>query len=47
VRWRPALVGRVLRRLGRAAVQRVRRALQHLRSGWAFRDDAAPKWMED
>lgn len=44
--WRPALVGRVLVRLGVAAVRWGRRTLRNLRTGRAFRDDATPQWME-
>ncbi|MFB6231579.1 MAG: sulfotransferase [Salinibacter sp.] len=47
VRWRLALVSSLLRRLGEALFQRGRRALENLRSGRLFRDNAAPRWMED
>ena len=47
VEWRPPLVGQILRRLGTAALRWGRRTVHNLRSGHAFRDDAAPQWMED
>ncbi len=47
INWRPALVGQILKRLGTAALQRVRRTLRTLRSGRAFSDDATPQWMEE
>jgi len=47
VDWRPALVGQILRRLGTEAIRWGQRTLRNLRSGQAFRDDAAPRWMED
>ena len=46
ITWRPALIGRILRRLGTAAVRWARRTVYNLRSGRTFRDDAAPKWEE-
>ncbi|WP_263810896.1 MULTISPECIES: sulfotransferase family protein [Salinibacter] len=47
VRWRPALIGRILQRLGRAALQRGRRALRKIRSGRVFSNDAAPRWTKE
>ena len=45
--WRPALLARVLRRLGAAALQWGRRTIHNLRAGHTLRDTAAPRWMED
>ncbi|WP_103027350.1 sulfotransferase family protein [Salinibacter altiplanensis] len=47
IRWRPALIGKVLQRLGTAALQRVRRTFHKLRSGRAFSRSAAPRWTEE
>jgi|APHM01.1.fsa_nt_gi Sulfotransferase domain. len=47
VRWWPALIGRILQRLGTAALQRVRRTLRKIRSGRMFNSDAAPRWMKE
>lgn len=46
VRWRPALVGRVLGRLLRAGRRWVERRLQQ-RPGARDPDDARPRWMDD
>ena len=45
--WRPALIARVLQRIGAAAVRWTRRTVHNLRSGETFSDDAAPQWMDD
>lgn len=45
--WRPTLIGGVLQHLGVAAGRWVRRAVKTVLSGRLFRDDAAPKWIED
>ncbi|WP_263785483.1 sulfotransferase family protein [Salinibacter grassmerensis] len=47
IRWRPALIGRILQRLGTATLQRARRTLRKIRSGRAFSNDAAPRWTEE
>lgn len=44
--WGPTLVGRILARLGGAAVRWGRRTVLNLLSGRTFRDDAEPRWVE-
>lgn len=47
IEWRPSLIGRILRRLGIAALRWGRRTVQNLRRGRTLRDDASPQWMDE